>query len=174
MPGQNLEAAGGQEDRPLEFHKKLGDERVHPLKELQKAFKLFEDHEHWKRTTAPEMKLNAFLTHEENQQWGAVKYELSTRDSNQERISLYLNYSPWMYHDKDILLSGRVVLEGDVTEFNINMKELDSMVKSVYFEVTGDGNEIYSLTLPEDFEESLAEMFLDRVTDTLSHLKISK
>lgn len=166
MPGQSAEAAGGEKNRSLEFHKNLGDERVHPLNELIEAFNLFEEHENWIRKTAPEMDLSDFLSHEENIHWGSIKYEFINPDTTHEEISIYLRYSPWMYHRKNTILKGRVILEKDMSEYD-NIKELPIFGGSVIFNEHRSGKEIFTLELPKEYNESFVKRDVDFVTEGL-------
>lgn len=166
MPGQSGEAAGGVRTRSLEFHKDLGDERVLPLNELIHAFNFFEENENWERKTAPEMDISDFLTHEENLHWGAIEYEFRDPGSNHAEISFYLRYSPWMYHRKNNILKGRVILAKDMSKYE-SLDNLSFKSGAAVYSVNYEGKEILSFELYKEYDESFVKRNINFIDEKL-------
>lgn len=150
MPNPSAKATGGEKNRSLEFHKNLGDERVHSLVDLNDVLEYFEEVDNFERKTASETPLSEFLSHEDNIHWGSLEYEYNHSDVSHPKIWIYLNYSPWLISDKDILIQGRVVLEKPFSQYNTGGMR-NNFINNEYILNTSEGNELAHIKIPKIF-----------------------
>jgi hypothetical protein len=154
MPEPSAKTTGGEENRSLEFHKNLGDERVHSFTDLNDVLKYFEAADNFERKTAPEISLPEFLTHEDNIQWGSLEYKYNHPDVSHPKIWIYLNYSPWLVSDKGILIQGRVVLEKPIKQYNMRGMR-NNFIDNEYIINTSENNELAHIVILKMFNPNI-------------------
>jgi hypothetical protein len=131
----------------LEFHKQLGDEKIHSLQKLVSVLEPFEESPAFARQTATEMSLNDFLNHEKNLHWGSIEYLFEVEWLE---ASVYLHYSPWLIIDKETILQGRIVLNKDTDLIGNTELIKEHLGSDSYFDLTFDGKELCSISIPVD------------------------
>ena len=173
MPNSpSSEATGGESRDPLNFHKNLGDEKIHSIENIVNILDEFENSNSFERKTAPDIDLDEFLSHDQNIHWGSLEYVYKSTVAESTKLDayVYFNYSPWLNVEKDILLMGRVVLTNAKDQYEVPQRVYTELNKFEEFELTVDSQDLCHFSLPTNMK-NWENGYL--ITDALSAIELS-